>query len=628
MRVACVPHPPMRYAKLVDFYQSIEATTKRLEMAGLLVDLLRDTEPDEAATIAYLTQGQLGPSFEGVEFGLAEKLVLKGLALASGTTLERVTQLYKDQGDLGLAAEKLRAKSRQATLFGQGEAEPLEVAEVFDDFRRIALAGGEGSQDQKLALLNELLARVTPLEARYLVRTVAGKLRLGVADMSLLDALAWLAAFPDAPEARSVQDLSEEERARFDEAKASLERAYNISSDLGSVARAVRSGGIAALGKVKPKPGVPVRPMLAERLPTAEEILEKQGGRCAVEYKYDGLRLQCHITRKEVKFFSRRLEDMTAQFPDVAEALRAAFKGEQAIVEGEAVGVDAAGDLLPFQAVTHRRGRKHGLEDAMEKYPVALFLFDLLHLDGEDHTTKPLGERRAALQKAFKASERVRFSHYEVVDQPAELERFFEQAVSEGAEGILAKSLGEDAVYRAGARGWQWIKLKRDYRAELTDSLDLVVVGAFHGRGRRAGWWGALLMAAYNPKEDVFETVCKLGTGFSDAFLDELPAKLKPHQRATPHSRVRSTMQADAWFTPAAVWEVVGAELTLSPIHTAAWGKVRPDAGLAVRFPRFTGRWRDDKSPEDATTLDELLKMYRAQTKRTADSADKRAATS
>jgi DNA ligase 1 len=608
----------MLYGDLVEAYEAIEATQKRLAMTDLLVKLLQATPAKVIGQVAYLTQGQLAASFEGVELGLAEKLVLKGLAQASGGGEDKVAELYRTKGDLGEAAEALLAKRRQRTLLGGG-SEPLTVEEVHDHFLRIAQSQGSGSQEAKLRLLNELLAKATPKEARYIVRTVTGKLRLGVADMTLLDALAILVSFPQDARARAASEMTTEERASYLEAKAALEQAYNTSSDLGAVALAAKKDGLEGLAHLRLKPGVPVRPMLAERLPTGEEIMAKMGGPCAVEYKYDGLRLQAHLTPKETRFFSRRLEDMTAQFPDVQRALEEAFQGKACIAEGEAVVVDAAGDLLPFSEVTHRRGRKHGLDEAIEKYPVAILLFDLLHLDGEDYTTRPLEERRAALLKAFKESDRVRRSDYAVASSAEALEKFFEKAVGDGAEGIMAKAL--DGKYRAGARGWQWIKLKRDYRAELSDSLDLVVVGALMGRGRRAGWYGALLMAAYNKDEDTFETVCKLGTGFSDEFLDALPSKLKKHQRASPHPRVRSTLEADVWFTPAEVWEVRGAELTLSPTHTAAMGKVREGAGFAVRFPRYTGAWRHDKAPEDATTTKELLRMYRAQAKRTASSA-------
>jgi DNA ligase-1 len=301
--------------------------------------------------------------------------------------------------------------------------------------------------------------------------------------------------------------------------------------------------------------------------------------------------------------------------------VRAQFRSREAIVEGEAVPVTDAGEIRPFQDVAARRGRKRDLEEAIAAVPITTFLFDCLLLDGEDLTGRPLPERRAALERAFDPSERVAFSSYAVVGTTAELERRFDEAIAEGAEGIMAKSVGPDSVYRAGARGWQWIKFKRDYKAELSDSLDLVVVGAFAGRGRRRGWYGALLMAAYNREEDVFETTCKLGTGFDDPMLASMPEMFAKHVVERKPARVRSQLEPDVWFEPAVVAEVRGAELTLSPVHTAALGAFRADAGLALRFPRFLGNWRSDKSAEDATTTDELVAMYKAQGRRADESA-------
>jgi DNA ligase 1 len=258
----------------------------------------------------------------------------------------------------------------------------------------------------------------------------------------------------------------------------------------------------------------------------------------------------------------------------------------------------------------HRR-RKHGIAEAIDEWPVSLFCFDLLYADGQDLTRLPYRDRRARLEAAVTPSLRLRLSTAAEVDNPEALERFFDQAITDGCEGLLCKSLSESAGYQAGARGWLWIKLKRDYRSELSDTLDLVVVGALAGRGRRAGMYGALLLAAYDPETDQFPTVCKCGTGFGDAELAALPSRLAPLARDEPPARVAARMVPDVWFEPALVVEVLGAELTLSPTHTAAWGVLKEDAGLALRFPRFTGRYRDDKASEDATTVQELLDLYR-----------------
>jgi DNA ligase-1 len=359
------------------------------------------------------------------------------------------------------------------------------------------------------------------------------------------------------------------------------------------------------------RPGNPVRPMLAQRLSEPGEILEKFGGSCAAEYKYDGIRVQVHHTADgQLELFTRRLERISTQFPDLVDLLGTALKPAEAILEGEVVAADpASGELRPFQEVMFRR-RKHGIAEAARDVPVSLFCFDMLYADGEDLTRLPYLERRSRLEQAIELSPRLRLATAEQVSSEEALEAMFEQAVADGCEGLLCKSLSPSAGYQAGARGWLWIKLKRDYRTELSDTLDLVVVGALSGRGRRAGMYGALLLAAYDPSADVFRTVTKCGTGFSDADLAALPARLAHLARDERPARVDARRHADVWFEPALVVEVLGAELTLSPTHTAGWGVVKEDSGLALRFPRFTGRWRDDKAPEDATTTDEVVQMF------------------
>jgi DNA ligase-1 len=393
-----------------------------------------------------------------------------------------------------------------------------------------------------------------------------------------------------------------------------VERAYNVSSDLGEVVRVLASKGIDGLDSIRLKLFRPIRAMLAERLETLEEILRRLG-KCALEYKYDGLRVQAHISPKRIELFSRHLENITVQFPEVVEGLRSAIKGREAIVEGEAVPVDPnTGEFLPFQEVSRRRGRKTDLERMAKEFPVTLFTFDCLLRADDDLTAWPYRERRKALESILQPNDGIRWATVRITDSVKEAESFFDEALLAGCEGLMAKAL--ESTYDAGARGFQWIKFKKEYSAALSDTIDLVVIGAFAGRGKRAGTYGALLMAAYDGQADVFRTTCKLGTGFDDETLRTLPERLKTWRRDRPPARVESKLEADVWFEPRIVLEVRGAELTVSPIHTAAWGAIRPGAGLAIRFPRFTGKWRDDKGPEDATTVTELLEMYRAQLKR------------
>ncbi len=354
--------------------------------------------------------------------------------------------------------------------------------------------------------------------------------------------------------------------------------------------------------------------MLAERLPSVPELVEKMGGRCAIEYKYDGIRVQAHIGKDgSVKLFSRRLEDLTPNFPDIAQSLRTRCKCEEAIIEGECVAIHPeTGFMLPFQTVTHRR-KKHGMDEAIRDVPVRIFMFDILYADGKDLTSLPFPERRKALEESFSLGGMVQMTTMKIVESPEEGERFFASAVAARCEGIMAKSLAPESVYRAGSRGFLWIKYKKDYQQALTDSFDLAVVGAFYGMGKRAGKYGALLMAAFNEDTGRFETVCKLGTGFDDAFLDSMPELLNSGLSQERPRSVDAEMIPDVWFDPTTVLEVVAAEITLSPIHTAARGALKEDSGLGIRFPRFTGRVRDDKSPEQCTTVGEIIEMYEMQ---------------
>jgi DNA ligase-1 len=275
--------------------------------------------------------------------------------------------------------------------------------------------------------------------------------------------------------------------------------------------------------------------------------------------------------------------------------------------------------MKPFQELMHRR-RKYGIKQAMQDYPVSLHVFDVLYVNGKDLTQTAYPTRHNILtKKVTTKTDLVRPAEYLITKNPDELEKFFEKAIEDGCEGVVCKSLAEDSVYQAGARGWLWIKYKRDYKSEMTDTVDLVIVGAFHGRGKRGGTYGALLLAAYEPDEDEYETVTKCGTGFTDEDLAKLPKMLEKHKLAHKSPRVNSTLEADVWFEPKTVIEVIGAEITLSPIHTAAMNRIRPGSGLAIRFPRFTGNYRLDKSAEDATTTGEIAEMYQSQLKKVSE---------
>jgi DNA ligase-1 len=577
------------FGDLVKALAAIETTTQRTVMVKLLASLFKKARPDEIDKIIYFILGDLRPPWEGVELGVAEKLCLRAISKASGVSIAELESLYKKSGDVGDVARRVLSSIKRPGLLAFGQQRPLEVYEVYDTLLKVAQATGEGAQDLKVALLSSLFARASPEEGKHLARFVVGKLRLGVADMTLIEALS---------EAFGID-------------KEALERAYHVYPDLGRLARHVAEGR--PLEEVKITPGVPVLPMLAQRLSSASEILSKLGGVAVCEYKYDGERAQIHIREGSVKIFSRRLEDITHAYPDVVKAVKEAVSAREAILDGEIVAVDPdTGDMLPFQELMHRK-RKHDVAAAAEMYPVVLHLFDVLYVDGEDLTAEPLIYRRVRLSEIVKETDKVLIAKWRLFDDVDEVDNFFHEAVSLGMEGLVCKS--PSSVYEMGARGWNWIKYKRDYRSEMIDTVDLVVVGAFYGRGKRAGLYGAFLVAAYDPSVDMFYTVCKVGSGFTDADLKKMYEMLQPYKIPHRHPRVVSKMEADVWFVPQVVIEVIGAEITLSPLHTCCIGAVKPGVGLAIRFPRFTGRYRLDKSPEQATTVAEMLELYKRQKK-------------
>lgn len=577
----------MNYGQLAEAFSKIESTSKRIAMTNYLSDLLADTPPKLIGKVVYLIQGKLYPDFMGIELGMAEKLVIRAVSMATGLSAEDIEADLSRTGDIGDTAY-------QELLKTAGEAkERLSVEEVYSTLDRIARTSGPGSVDLKINMLADLIKRATPLEAKYIARTVTKKLRLGVADMTILDALADV--YGGGRWSRPV-----------------IERAYNITSDLGAVAEAVEKGGIGAVSEFKITPGKPIRPMLAERLKTPQEILMKTGGECVAEYKYDGERVQIHKVGNHAVLFSRRLENITNQYPDVVELALNSVEADIAILEAEIVALDPeTGGTRPFQELMRRR-RKYGIEQMSREFPAALLFFDCLYLTGRDLTGLSFPKRRRELEGAVTATERARLVEHMIVHNADELQAFFEKAVEEGMEGVICKATGPDSYYQAGSRGWLWIKYKREYRSEMTDTVDLVVVGAYYGRGRRAGVYGSLLMAIYDPATDIFKTITRLGAGFTDKDLAELPKMLDPYKITGRHARVAAKERPDVWFVPALVLEVIGAEITLSPLHTAGLNVFRPGSGLAIRFPRFTGRYRSDKSPEDATTEQEIIEMYQS----------------
>ncbi|MFL6498295.1 MAG: ATP-dependent DNA ligase [Nitrososphaera sp.] len=580
----------MDFISLVDTFEQMEQTSSRIALTGHLVTLLKKTPASIIDKVTYLIQGKLYPDYEGIEMGVAEKMVIRAIASSSGKDVSEIVQVYQKTGDLGEATREAMKSKSQSTLF----SEPMTVERVYSIFDKVAHTTGAGSQEIKLRLISSLLNDAMAAEGCYIIKFVMGQLRLGIADYTVLDALA--IAFTGDKANRQV-----------------LENAYNVSSDLGTVARLLATKGLEAVSSIKIMLFKPIRPMLAERIRTSEEALERMGSKVAVEYKLDGERVQVHKGKDRVEFFSRRLEKITSHYPDIASALNS-IKSE-VILEGEVVAINVeTEEYLPFQELMHRR-RKYGVEEAMQSYPVVMNFFDVLYFNGESKTEMSYLERRKLLRKIIDKIQNNKLSLIKqiIAGEPNEIDRFMATAIENGCEGVMIKH--PSSTYRAGAREYAWVKLKREYTSDFADTLDLVIVGALHGRGRRAGKYGTLLLASYDHKADIFRSVTKVGTGFTDVHIEQFYKELEKHIISQRHARVDTGMDMDIWFEPKMVIEVIASEITLSPLHTAAKNIIRPGYGLALRFPKFTGKIRDDKKPEDATTIDEIVAAYKRQLK-------------
>lgn len=557
-------------------------------MFDILSDFLKKTNKDEVDKVVYLFQEHILPSFYGLELGLAEKMVEKAIAKASNLSEDKIEQLYKKKGDFGLVAEEVLSK-KIVVLFKPKEP---NISEVYQTLSKIAKTSGEGSSSRKIEMLTGLLISVQGKDAKYIIRFVLGSLRLGVGDPTIMD---------------SLSKVFREDRTLREE----IEKAYNLCSDLGLVARTLYEKGEKGMKDFRVKVFSPIRMALAERLPSSEEIIKKIG-KCAVETKYDGLRIQWHLENNNVEIFSRNLERMTHMFPDLVKGIKEQIKAKSAIGEGEAVAFnEETGEFFPFQ-VTITRKRKYDIEESVKDKPLVLFSFDLLYLDGKDLTDEPYLIRKEKLAKIIKKGFTIREAEKIITDDPKKVEKFFEENIERGTEGIMAKRL--DSPYQAGARNFNWIKLKRSYKGELKDTVDLVIVGYFKGRGMRAKFGiGALLGAVYDKKEDTFKSLAKIGSGLSEEkwveirkMLDKLKTEKKP-------ARVDTIIEPDVYCSPKYVFTVMADEITKSPIHTAGKRK-GSDVGYALRFPRIQG-WVRDKNPEDATDTDEIISLFKMQTR-------------
>jgi len=580
----------MKFAEIAEFFERMEITSKRLELTEILVELLKNTPIDVISKVTYLIQGKLRPNFEGVELGIAERLAMKAISKSAGVSMKKIEDDYKVGGDLGVTAANILKQKTQTTF----SAESITLERVYDTLFKIAKLEGKGSQDMKIKYISSLLNDATTNESKFILKILLGTLRLGIAENTLMDALA--IAFTDEKSNRVL-----------------IENAYNVSSDLGYVSEVVAKQGINGIKKFEIAIFNPIRPMLADRVKSEEDAIKKFQDEFAAEYKLDGERAQIHKKGDEIIIFSRSLEKITQYYPDIVEKIPNLLICDECILEAEVVAINEdTGNFLPFQELMHRR-RKYKLEKAVSDYPITVNFFDILFLNGKKIIDLPYLERRSNLLKIVKDDKFVKVIPMSIIKNEGDVLEILENSINSGCEGLMLKML--QSPYRAGMRGSNWLKLKREYQNELGDSLDLIVIGAFFGKGRRTGRYGTLLLASYNSENDTFPSICKVGTGFTDESLDQLYQILSPNVTIKKNSKIESDMNADVWFEPSLVIEIVASEITLSPIHKTGFNILRKESGLALRFPKFTGKIRSEKNVEDASTDEEVIALYKSQKK-------------
>lgn len=564
-------------------FDKIESKSGRLEMTDILAELFKKCNSDEASRLCYLIQGIIAPPYDGLDLGMGERFALDAIASATGYSKNEVEKHFKKSGDLGDTAQTYSLKKKQQSLYSND----LSLVYVFDSFLKIATSSGQGSQELKIKLLVELLNNSEPIESKYIVRFVNGSLRLGVGDPTILDAISVCAA----------GDKSLREK---------LERSYNVCSDLGFVARSFFNDN-SSIDRFSVTPFKPLMPALAERLNSPDEIIEKLG-ECEVEMKYDGFRLQIHKKGNDVEFYSRKLEKMTKMLPDIVDAVRK-IPNSEIIFEGEALAFDVASNkFLPFQQTIQRR-RKHGIEEASKSFPLSVFVFDLIYLDGVDLTSEPYKKRRKMIEKIFSKTPLLKPSIAQIVKSAPELESIFQTSISSGLEGIIAKDL--NAPYTAGKRKFAWIKLKKSY-GKFVDTIDGVVVGYYLGQGQRAEFeFGGVLVAVYNSDTAKLETIAKVASGFSEDEMKSFAQNLSQLKIPKAPNNLDYKIEVDFWVDPKIVVEVAFDEITESPNHTC---NNKSGKGLALRFPRLV-KLRDDKSLSEISTSDEVAHLFDLQRK-------------
>jgi len=638
----------MKYSELVEVYEKIEATTKRLEQTHIISNFLKQASLEDLGNVILLLEGRVFPRQDERETGIASKIMLKAINLASGETIKKISHEWKKTGDLGTVSFNLIKKKTQATLGFQ----ELTVSKVLKNLRQLSTIEGIGSIDKKIQLIAELLTSAKPNEAKYIARTILNDMRIGVGEGTIRDSIAW-AFFPkieyihsrcefcgiitprstfkeclnckrpfsktkidslttdeyfETPEefihelrngnlnSNKIYKIEKNEREAYNFIVNVIQKAYDLKNDFVPVAEIAKKSGLEGLEKVEMDIGSPIKVMLALKVEDIEEGFERCGKPAEFEFKYDGMRMQIHKNGKEIKIFTRRLENVTNQFPEVVENVEKYVNEKKAILDSEAVGYDKkSGKYLPFQSISQRIRRKYDIKKLSGQYPVEVNVFDIINCQGKSVIGLPFQERKEILKKIIKSEpKKIILAKSITTSDEKEVHKFYSEALDSGNEGLMIKKL--DAPYKPGARVGFMCKLK-----PTKENLDLVIVKAEWGEGKRSSWLSSYTLACIDEKGNFLE-VGKAGTGLKEKeeeglSFSEMTSLLKP--------LIKKEEDREVILTPKIVIEVGYEELQKSPTY---------NSGFALRFPKII-QLRQDRNPSDITALSMIEDFFDEQKK-------------
>jgi DNA ligase-1 len=580
----------MHYKNLVELYAAIEGTSKRLEKTYLVSQFLKHVDLDDLQKITLLLEGRIFPSFDERKIGVASRVVIKALNKATGISADSIEDEWKATGDLGLTAENLIKKKKQSTLFAQA----LTITKVFNNLRKLPELEGHGAVDRKIDLIAELLTSASPEEARYIIRSVLEDLRVGVGDGVMRDAIVW--SFFDKSininYDEKAKNINPENRELYNAYTEAVQGAYDVLNDFGEVAELAKSSGLTGLKSVDIEVGRPLKVMLYQKARDIDDAFERVGKPCAIEYKYDGFRMQLHKKAGKIRIFTRRLDEVTAQFPEVVKYAAEYIKANNYILDGEAVGYDPkTKKYLAFQSISQRIKRKYDIEKMAYDFPVELNIFDVMSFEGKTTLSMPFKERREIIEKIVDSVPyKIVLSKKIETSDAREADKFYRESLAAGNEGVMFKNL--EGVYKPGSRVGYGVKVK-----PVMESLDLVIVGAEWGEGKRSGWLTSFTLACYNPDTGEFLEMGKVGTGIKEKVdegvsFEQLTELLKPN--------IIKEKGRDITVKPALVVEINFEEIQKSPTYSS---------GYALRFPRVV-RIREDRAADECSDIYLVEDLY------------------